>query len=222
MHLSCILMTALIASLGILSQVHMTAAAGLERPDTLAKMLFQSVRNDDPDLIREQLNKGADINTIGPGGQTPLMHAVLQGRLDAVRFLLRNGADTSIGEKDGFTPLHGAGFQGRAKIATELLKAGMDPMEYHQDGYLAMHRACWGTEARHAQTVKVFLADGVPPAQAAKNGKTCAEMATNNKMTQKVLREYARLQKKLEKGFNVDAADAQAAAGAEADVKDEL
>ena len=41
-----------------------------------------------------------DINTIGPGGQTPLMHAVLSGKLKAVKALLKLGADTTIGEKD--------------------------------------------------------------------------------------------------------------------------
>ena len=49
------------------------------------------------------------LNIIGPGGQSPLMHAVLGGKTEIVKFLLEKGADTSIAEKDGYTPMHGAG-----------------------------------------------------------------------------------------------------------------
>eukprot|EP00538_Stauroneis_constricta_P007063 CAMPEP_0119547742 /NCGR_PEP_ID=MMETSP1352-20130426/1799_1 /TAXON_ID=265584 /ORGANISM="Stauroneis constricta, Strain CCMP1120" /LENGTH=213 /DNA_ID=CAMNT_0007592759 /DNA_START=98 /DNA_END=739 /DNA_ORIENTATION=+ len=204
------------------TNVRVTAA---DDHEDLIKDLFQSVRNDDPDLIKQQLDKGADINFQGPGGQTPLMHAVLQGRYKAVKFLLEAGADTSIGEKDGFTPLHGAGFQGRAKIAKDLIDAGLDPMEFHaRDGYLPMHRACWGREKRHAQTVKVFLQEGMSPTQPAKNGKTPMEMAANNPLTKRYLQDYINLENKLSDRLDFDGSSRGSASGdaAKHDVNDEL
>ena len=157
-----------------------------------ADELFFAVRQDNEALILKQLRHPAsDINVIGVGGQTPLMHAVLQGRETAVQVLLDRGADTTIAEKDGYTPLHGAGFQGRANIAKLLLHHGLDPFDMHNDGYLPLHRACWGREDRHTETVKVFLQSGVPPNAPSKSGKTCMEM-TNNEATKALLQQYTK------------------------------
>lgn len=73
--------------------------------------LFEAVQSNDKDLVLLALNNGADINTRGPGDQTPLMAAVLSGKAEVVRALLLSGADTTLPEKDGYTPMHGAGFQ---------------------------------------------------------------------------------------------------------------
>ena len=122
-----------------------------------SKFIFDAVRADDPEEIAESLKNGADINMIGNGGQTPLMNAVLSGKLESVEYLLSQGADTSIGEKDGYTPMHGAGFQGRAEIARVLINHGLDPRDKHQDGYEPIHRACWGREDRHMETANVLI-----------------------------------------------------------------
>jgi ankyrin repeat protein len=100
-----------------------------------AQDIHAAVRDDSPDKIKAALDAGADINLVGPGGQTPLMHAVLSGKAAAVKFLLERGADVTIGEKDGYTPMHGAGFQGRAEIAKLLIEHGLDPNDRHSDGY---------------------------------------------------------------------------------------
>eukprot|EP01084_Bolivina_argentea_P144290 253192_1 len=139
--------------------------------------LFEAVNTDDPIEIEKLLNSGSNINTIGPGGQTPLMFAVLGGKLKAAKFLLSKGPDTSIGENDGYTPMHGAGFQGRYEIAKELIKHGLDPRNKHQDGYEPIHRTAWGGEQRHMETAKVLIEAGVPHDAKATNGKTPLSMA---------------------------------------------
>lgn len=63
-------------------------------------------------MYSELISNGQDINQRGPGGQTPLMNAVLSGQTEVVKALLELGADHKIPEKDGYTPMHGAGFQG--------------------------------------------------------------------------------------------------------------
>lgn len=42
-------------------------------------LLFAAVRANDPIQLQAALDAGEDINVIGPGGQTPLMHGVLTG-----------------------------------------------------------------------------------------------------------------------------------------------
>mmetsp|Transcript_26801 Transcript_26801/g.77450 ORF Transcript_26801/g.77450 Transcript_26801/m.77450 type:complete len:189 (+) Transcript_26801:94-660(+) len=153
-----------------------------------AANIHAAVRSDLPEEIAAALKAGEDINKIGPGGQTPLMHAVLGGNLESVKFLLGLGADTTIGEKDGYTPLHGAGFQGRHEIAKVLLKHGLDPNERHSDGFTPMHRACWGGEERHTETVRVFLKHGVPVDQPGPNGQLPVDMVRSNEGTRKLLK----------------------------------
>ena len=156
--------------------------------------IFDAVRQDSETLIKSALGSGVDINSIGPGGQTPLMHAVLSGKVSSVKALLKLGADTTIGEKDGYIPIHGAGFQGRAEIAQILIDHGIDPSDKHTDGYMPIHRACWGQEKRHTDTVKVFLENGVPYDLKAENGVTpiTAAKKMGNKETIKLLKKWSK------------------------------
>ena len=112
--------------------------------------------------VEAALVDGADVNTLGPGGQTPLFRSALAGRMDAVRVLLSNGADASIPEPSGFTVMHGAAFRGRAEIVTLLAEHGVPLNELHKDGFAPIHRACWGSEPSDTETVRALLAQGVP------------------------------------------------------------
>ena len=152
--------------------------------------IFEAVRQDNAKGIKLAIDSGENIDKIGPGGQTPLMHAVLQGQTKAVETLLKLGASTSIGEKDGYTPMHAAGFQGRARIAQALINHGLDPSDQHSDGFMPIHRACWGSEKRHTDTVRTLLKNGVPHDQVAANGNTPLDAANQhgNKRTIELLK----------------------------------
>lgn len=132
--------------------------------------------------------KTHDINHVGPGGQTPIMFATLQGKLKAFKILLAAGADVTIGEAMGYTPIHGCGFQGRAAICKLLIDSGVDPVDYHRDGYLPIHRAAWGKEDRHTDTVEVFLEAKVDPDLKSRNDKPRTAMwVTPNQATYRLL-----------------------------------
>eukprot|EP00536_Pseudo-nitzschia_multiseries_P008836 jgi/Psemu1/257603/estExt_Genewise1Plus.C_2320013 len=174
----------------------LAAATGAAVPPEI----FQNVKDDDGAAIRATFeNDPAAIESIGPGGQTPLLHAILMGKATAVTTLLELGANTAATEKDGYDVLHAAGFQGRAEILEELLEkfasqkaAGgfsLDPStDMHKDGYYPLHRACWGPTPRHTETVRVFLKRGVPFDQKSKDGMTCEQM-TGNDETKSLLKE---------------------------------
>ena len=59
-------------------------------------------------IVEVLLERGADIDSPGPGGATPLHLAVQSGNGSAVRALLRGGADASQCDGTGNPPHHGA------------------------------------------------------------------------------------------------------------------
>ena len=166
-------------------------AAGVS---TLDKYLLEMAFADNLEKVKSALAKGANINVRRQGsGQTPLMGSVLRGNTEMVRFLLQQGADTTIGEKDGYTPPHGAGFQGRADVMKLLHESGVDVTVFHEeDGYAPFHRACWGDEARHADTVEYLLQEGLAVVHMTgmNDARTCMAM-TSNPATIQVLQKYA-------------------------------
>ncbi|KAJ8609952.1 hypothetical protein CTAYLR_008081 [Chrysophaeum taylorii] len=149
---------------------------------TTGEELFEAVRADDVDRIKAALKAGAEIDAKSPkfGDQTPLMHATLQGKVNAAKFLLDRGADVTIGEKDGYTPMHGAGYQGRAPLVKLLASKGVPVDEAHADGYTPIQRACWGREKRHSKAVSAFLDAGAK----LDNAASCR---TTNKHTKRLL-----------------------------------
>ena len=55
--------------------------------------VFEGVKNDDGDAIQSAVKADPSLlESIGPGGQTPLLHAVLTGKLNAVKTLLEINA----------------------------------------------------------------------------------------------------------------------------------
>mmetsp|Transcript_18922 Transcript_18922/g.41041 ORF Transcript_18922/g.41041 Transcript_18922/m.41041 type:complete len:144 (+) Transcript_18922:1472-1903(+) len=104
--------------------------------------IFEFIRNEDIDGLKKAVQDGEDINAIGHGGQSTVMHASLGGWSKSLQTLLELGADPMIPEENGYTPMHGVGFQGRTEAAKVLLEHGLDPMNKHKDGYYPIHRAC--------------------------------------------------------------------------------
>jgi hypothetical protein len=70
------------------------------------------------------LDQGAALDARDDHGRTPLMLAVMQGRLDVVRLLLNRGADPTIADGAGRTPLQQAKQQNLREIAALLERAG--------------------------------------------------------------------------------------------------
>ena len=64
--------------------------------------------------------------SLTPGGNSPLLHAAMRGRIHAARLLLESGANVNAASKHGWTPLMAAAWEGDASVVAELLKHGAD------------------------------------------------------------------------------------------------
>jgi ankyrin repeat protein len=133
------------------SLIVLAVASGSASGNNALNTVFEAVKNDDGEAIRSAVeNDPSMLESIGQGGQTPLINAVLTGKINAVKTLLEINADASATEQQGYNVLHAAGFQGRTEILELLLEhfakqkeAGgfaLDPKtDKHGDGFYPMH-----------------------------------------------------------------------------------
>ena len=83
--------------------------------------------------MRYLIGKGADVDALTAGGDTPLHVAAYNGHVDAVRFLLGRGADFDIVNGKGAKPIQFADFAKQPQVVKVLEEAGsvLEPYEVH-------------------------------------------------------------------------------------------
>eukprot|EP00555_Chaetoceros_dichaeta_P002787 CAMPEP_0198250620 /NCGR_PEP_ID=MMETSP1447-20131203/1729_1 /TAXON_ID=420782 /ORGANISM="Chaetoceros dichaeta, Strain CCMP1751" /LENGTH=195 /DNA_ID=CAMNT_0043935467 /DNA_START=25 /DNA_END=612 /DNA_ORIENTATION=+ len=146
---------------------------------------------DDVAAVKKAIEKGANVNHQDEAsGQTPLMGAVLRGKVNIVRHLLDIQADVTIGEKQGYTPAHGAAFQGRPGVMQMLIDHGIDVNVPHSgDGHVPLIRTCWGGKKSHYETFKVLLNTGIDIFEGGKSSiaESCMEKIDNDEIKQHLM-----------------------------------
>jgi ankyrin repeat protein len=84
-------------------------------------VLFWAVKHNKPALTRELLRRGANPNHMVCHGFTPLIMAIIQGRLDLVKALIEGGSDMKLPDDRGHRPLSWAVISDDISIAAALL-----------------------------------------------------------------------------------------------------
>jgi uncharacterized protein len=89
-----------------------------------------------PDLARELIGKGADVNAAARNPQrvAPLHAAAAVGDHATMKLLLDRGADPNARQESGFTPFHTAANHGDIEMAKLLMAHGGDPHARTDDG----------------------------------------------------------------------------------------
>ena len=137
--------------------------------------IHQASEVGDVDAVRALLATGVSPNGFDENGQTPLLIASLEGRVEVIRALLRAGADANLGDESEFrTPLMHAAIAGHADIAKLLLDFGADPNATDDYGDTALHRA---VGRRNLEIMILLLAHGANPELRDELGRTCREIA---------------------------------------------
>ena len=89
-----------------------------------------------PELAREMIERGADINARARNPQSvmPVHAAATVGDLLTMELLLDRGADVNARQQQGYTPLHSAASAGNDFLSGFLLARGADPGAKSDDG----------------------------------------------------------------------------------------
>jgi hypothetical protein len=85
-------------------------------------------------VMKEFLEKGADVNAADVYGRTALMKAAFGGHNEAVAFLLENKADVNAASEDGWTALMYASFPRHTGIMELLISKGADVNACDKEG----------------------------------------------------------------------------------------
>lgn len=84
--------------------------------------LFRAAARGVPDMARELIDRGANVNARSNRGITPLHRAAQNGHVEIVEMLLDGGAEPDIEANDGETPLSMAESSGHDAVVS-LLRA---------------------------------------------------------------------------------------------------
>ncbi len=120
------------------------------------------------------LSRGATVDLADREGNTPLIKAALDGRLDFVHALLQAGADPGLANRQGVTALIAAGAGSRVDLVQALLAAGGDANAATGDGLTALMLAAARGQTAVAQAL---LAAGADPGRTDGEGRTAADLA---------------------------------------------
>lgn len=89
-------------------------------------VLAKAAQKGTPEMISLIIKSGADINTKGYLGMTPLMTAIESENNGAAWLFIQSGADVNLGDVHGINPLMRAVAKGNTDIVRELIKKGAD------------------------------------------------------------------------------------------------
>lgn len=147
--------------------------------------LMQAVKNNDVCLVKELIQRGANVDELDTNQDAPLVIAAYEGRTEIVRLLLQAGAD--VGAVDPgmkATALHAAAYAGRTDAARLLIqyKINIDKQGPY-NGYTALHDAIW---QNNIGVVRVLLEAGANLKIKSKEGLTPLDLAVSRKRNELV------------------------------------
>src|SRR6516162_7947093 len=123
------------ATVALLAGAWMMAAAPAATRSAVDTALLEAVESGDHAAAMRLLSaKGANVNSVGADGATPIMYAASNNDLELVRALIKAGANVKLASQFGTSALTEAAIIGSAPVISALLKAGADPNYKTPDG----------------------------------------------------------------------------------------
>ncbi len=122
--------------------------------------LHEAVVDKDLVQIRRLLEKGADINQLGPrrhGYGSALHIAIREDHPKIAKFLIDWGAEIDVLDRKDFTPLHNAAWNGNLEMTKLLLDAGADINASTYEGDTPLSLAQNNDQARVAEFIQAKI-----------------------------------------------------------------
>ncbi|XP_071607523.1 2-5A-dependent ribonuclease [Heliangelus exortis] len=119
------------------------SAASTEAAEDLALELHTALRNRNWENVLELLEKGAEVNSRGEAGWTPLQSSVKSGNRELVQLLLDRGACPHARKDNGGTAFIEAAMVGEVDVMELLLGYGVEVNEHDDNGFTAFMEAAW-------------------------------------------------------------------------------
>ncbi len=147
--------------------------------------LLLATKNNNLSKVRSLIDKGANVNFVGPDGKTPLHFAADNRNIEMVKLLLAKGANVNAADSTGYTPLHFAAVVGDTEVVKLLLAApGIDVNAANSTGKTTLHFAA---VVGNTEVVKLLLAaPGIDVNAANSAGKTPLQSAAGQGRTEVV------------------------------------
>jgi ankyrin repeat protein len=130
------------------------AAGAIPLNDALQK----AAASGDAGLVGEYLSRGADIEARNYAGETPLLIATHNNRVEAARVLIEAGADVNAKDAIQDSPYLYAGARGHLEILRMALAHGANLKSTNRYGGTALIPAA---ERGHVETVRTLIEAGV-------------------------------------------------------------
>ena len=134
--------------------------------------LRKAIKNDDLDLVKDLIARGAEVNIKDVDGWTPLMDACFYGSKDIASLLIAKGADVNAIDRAENTALILSAYSGAADIAELLVKRGakMDIADNCNNTALIL-----ASFHGHTDVVRVLVENGARLDCKDNEGKTAAD-----------------------------------------------
>lgn len=109
-----------------------------------------------PRLVKQLIERGANVDARSNHNLTPLIEAAHLGHLEVVKILVQNGVDVNTATKKGWTALMWSGEKGHVEVVRFLLQSGADKSLKNNLGKTAVEIA----EAKGQQEVVKIMKEG--------------------------------------------------------------
>ncbi len=136
--------------------------------------LIAAVYRDDTDTVIDLINRGMDVNSVDPAGNTLLHVAARNGNVRLLEILLKGKANPNARNRVGDSPLMLAAYNGKQPAIDFLLTAGA---ELNHTGWTPLHYAVF---AEQAEMVAYLLQKGANVDARAPNEQTALMLAAKN------------------------------------------
>ncbi len=139
--------------------------------------LHRAVLEETPEKVEYLLQRGADYDEKEIMGFTPLLFALLHGRLTSAKVLLTYGAKCNTMNNFGMTPLQCAAGHGYEEIVAMLLAKGADITFGETMAWTVLH---FGAQGGNVPVLKLLLKAGASLHATDKQGVTALHLAARS------------------------------------------